>query len=231
MADGLINVGILKPELASSFATGFQQAEDRRNALAQQEQQNKLMGLQLQTAEQDIADRNALRAASQADILANPMKYGKSGLEYAKSIREAKTAQLGQLKTVAELLKNESNAVFAKPTLENAISRLKKFSADTGSDVTLDIQHLMSVGDNSEAIRKWAAGHALSAKDMLQTLSTKDTGGAVIDRLYDPISGKITEVGITRKTATPGEIMTDARARQRLAAETETGQYSPETID
>jgi hypothetical protein len=48
-------------------------------------------------------------------------------------------------------------------------------------------------------------------------LSTKDTGGAVVDRTFEPLTGKLTELSTTTKTATPGEKLADARARENIA--------------
>lgn len=48
-------------------------------------------------------------------------------------------------------------------------------------------------------------------------LSTKDIGGQVIDRTFEPLTSKLTEVGRTTKTATPGEALTNARALENIA--------------
>jgi hypothetical protein len=48
-------------------------------------------------------------------------------------------------------------------------------------------------------------------------LSTKDIGGSVVDRTFEPLTGKLTELSTTTKTATPGEKLTDARARENIA--------------
>jgi len=48
-------------------------------------------------------------------------------------------------------------------------------------------------------------------------LSTKDIGGSVVDRTFEPLTGKITTLSTTAKTATPGEKLTDARARENIA--------------
>jgi hypothetical protein len=50
---GLIDVGIIKPELATSFATGYNQAEQTRNLLAQQKQQAEIGQLNLERLKQD----------------------------------------------------------------------------------------------------------------------------------------------------------------------------------
>jgi hypothetical protein len=47
-------------------------------------------------------------------------------------------------------------------------------------------------------------------------LSTKDTGGAVIDRTFEPLTGKLTTLSTTNKTATPGELLTNARAKENI---------------
>lgn len=48
-------------------------------------------------------------------------------------------------------------------------------------------------------------------------LSTKDIGGAVIDRTFEPLTGKVTTLGTTKKTATPGDLLTNARAKENIA--------------
>jgi hypothetical protein len=48
-------------------------------------------------------------------------------------------------------------------------------------------------------------------------LSTKDTGGSVVDRTFEPLTGKLTELSTTTKTATPGEKLADARAKENIA--------------
>ena len=47
-------------------------------------------------------------------------------------------------------------------------------------------------------------------------LSTKDTGGTVIDRTFEPLTGKLTTLSTTNKTATPGELLTNARAKENI---------------
>jgi hypothetical protein len=47
-------------------------------------------------------------------------------------------------------------------------------------------------------------------------LSTKDTGGTVVDRTFEPLTGKLTTLSTTNKTATPGELLTNARAKENI---------------
>lgn len=215
MANGLVDYGIIKPNVAADV---IYQAEQRQNQKQQEARQNKLADLQLQTAEQEMADRNALRAASQADILANPMKYGKSGLEYAKTVRETKTAELNQAKTVLEMMKGAATQVMANP--EQAETVLMDFGRRTGSDVSADLAQLRSLGGNREAIVKWAAGHALQADKLLPQYSNIDTQDRITRQGFDPLTGKPTgEMVIFTKGISPADQQRLATEQQRVGLE------------
>lgn len=58
---GLISANILRPELASSFATGYQQAEEQRNRLATQAQQREVAQFNLDRAKEDYATMRQLQ--------------------------------------------------------------------------------------------------------------------------------------------------------------------------
>lgn len=58
---GLISANILRPELASSFATGYQQAEEQRNRLATQAQQREVTQFNLDRAKEDYAAMKQLQ--------------------------------------------------------------------------------------------------------------------------------------------------------------------------
>lgn len=47
-------------------------------------------------------------------------------------------------------------------------------------------------------------------------LSTKDTGSQLVDRTFEPLTGKITPLGTTAKTMTPGEVASNQVARANL---------------
>ena len=59
---------------------------------------------------------------------------------------------------------------------------------------------------------------------------TENLGGTSQVTALPGLGGAPATVSSTKRTATPGELMQDARARERLAAESESGNYSPETI-
>lgn len=58
---GLIDVGIIKPELATSFATGYRQAEEQRNRLAGQAQEREMNQFKLDQIKQDRAAMQQLQ--------------------------------------------------------------------------------------------------------------------------------------------------------------------------
>lgn len=60
---------------------------------------------------------------------------------------------------------------------------------------------------------------------------TENLGGTSKISALPGLGGAPTTVSTTKKTATPGELMVDARARERLAAETATGTLTPESLD
>lgn len=47
-------------------------------------------------------------------------------------------------------------------------------------------------------------------------LSTKDTGSTLVDRTFEPLTGRITEIGTTNKTMTPGEVASNKVAQSQL---------------
>jgi hypothetical protein len=56
-----------------------------------------------------------------------------------------------------------------------------------------------------EQIRQWAAGHALTADQMMPKLDTLNLGGSVQTRTVDPITGRATVTGSDRVTMNPGQ--------------------------
>ena len=118
MADGLINYGLLDPKLASSFSTGYNEAEDRRNELALRAQQlqhatsqNELSKYTLSSAKRADEQQMGLNAlirdpsfniddpASQRQLFA----FGPAGVAVAKSIAEQRAAGLTATKTRGDI--------------------------------------------------------------------------------------------------------------------------------
>jgi hypothetical protein len=93
--------------------------------------------------------------------------YEKFQAETSKEKTLAKNAEIEQLTKIHGVLKTGATQVLANPTLANAIRVTQDVGRMTGSDVASDIAELTALGDNPEAIRRWAAGHALEADKLL----------------------------------------------------------------
>jgi hypothetical protein len=141
---GLIDVGILKPELAGSFAAGYRGAEEQRNALAQRQQQAAQAEQQIASGRQRLQmdemtmqrmqeDRAALtglrarlRAAGQSDdpkvffrVLAesddpNVMMKGIEGLQRYRAL-EAYDREFGPRAMAAPAMPSSAPGAMAAP--------------------------------------------------------------------------------------------------------------------
>jgi hypothetical protein len=125
--------------------------------------------------------------------------YEKFQAETGKEKTLAKNAELEQLTKIHSVLKTGATQVLANPTLANAIRITQEVGRMTGSDVASDIAELTSLGDNPEAIRRWAAGHALEADKLLPKFENQQNvmvGGVPTTRVLsiDQLSGKATPV-------------------------------------
>jgi hypothetical protein len=83
----------------------------------------------------------------------------------------------------------------ANPTLANAIRVTQEVGRMTGSDVASDIAELTALGENPEAIRRWAAGHAFEADKLLPKFENQQNvmvNGVPTTRVLsiDPLTGK-----------------------------------------
>lgn len=145
--------------------------------------------------------------------------YEKFQAETSKEKTLAKNAELEQLTKIHSVLKTGATQVLANPTLANAIRVTQDVGRMTGSDVASDIAELTALGDNPEAIRRWAAGHALEADKLLPKTERVDVGGAINYTNIDPLTGLPKVVGTTQKTLAPNEAQRIALDKQRLGLE------------
>lgn len=211
---GLIDVGILKPELATSFATGYQQAEQQRNLLAQQQQQRQLGELQIQNAlrEQRLAgeEEAAYKAGGsdyaklQAELMQRGL--GKQALAVGAQQVRLQADRVSMLKNTTELMKSAAAGIVARPTLENALGTVQTFGQRTGTDVSRDIAELTKIGDNPTEILKWASGHAASADKLFSKFQEFSTpGGGKQIGAFNPVTGQFTPTQSLAPQMTPYE--------------------------
>lgn len=201
------------------------------NNVKSQQMQNQMMQQQMAQAKQSQAEQASLKAAfvvnpdgslDENKTLAN--LYGidgqkamafKQGLDQqkaaaAKAKNEETTTQLNNAEKIYNLVGESKKSVMANPTLDNAMFQTVKFGKITGQDVTEELKLLQSIGENPDALIKWAAGHALKADQLLPKTDKVDNGQQVVDRTIDPITGKPTVINKTQKMQSPDSMASNA---------------------
>lgn len=189
---GLIDYGIIKPELTNAFATGYAGAEKTRNSLLEQQQQRQLSDLQLQNAlsqQQNAAtEQQAWKEAggdpAKARELLMQRGMGTQAMAVGTQMQTQQTAKLAQLKASGELMKAVTTRIMNNPDPVAARNAVIQFGKQTGTDVTADLQELDSLGSNPESIRDWATGHSLSADKMLSKFQPMSVAAG--SSVYDP---------------------------------------------
>lgn len=213
------------------------------NALAQfsqiqgAQQANKLGQMQMAEYERARTEEEGLRNfLSGADLGAadtrNALmaKFGKSGREFAKGLTELDKAKTEEAARKAKLAIDKTamyrDAVGSIATPADAIEFMKLQASDpdmAGTPITrMPLMKVLStIPQDPVNFENWKKQTALGMSKFVEQnkaqLSTKDIGGSIVDRTFEPLTGKVTELSKTAKTATPGEKLVDARARENLA--------------
>ena len=63
----------------------------------------------------------------------------------------------------------------------------------------------------------------MTAEQLLPTFATLNTGGAILDRTVDPVTGKVTVLGSTKMTPTPGQLIQEGNNIRSNARMTQNG--------
>lgn len=216
------------------------QNAQNQNALAQYQ-----LGAAQRAEAKDIARTNALaQAGTNDDAIANALlKAGdlKGYSEFLKTRREAQKADVdltdAKLKQSRLFLENvktpEEYIAWHEANHKDPI--LGPMLAARG--VTVDQSRarineaLKTPGGFQELLNQSKLGTEKFMELNKPQLSTKDTGSQLIDRVFEPLSGKITTLSTINKTPTPGEELRHKDAMARLAAETATGVLSPASLE
>lgn len=228
-----------------SIALGVRgiELQNPMNALAQfsqiqgAQQANRLNQMQMAEYERARTEEEGLRNyLSGADLTATETrnalmaKFGKSGREFAKNLTELDKAKTEEAARKAKLAIDKTGMYrdmvgsLGSPT--DAIEFMKLQATDpdmAGTPITRMplMKVLSSIPQDPVGFETWKKQTALGMSKFVEQnkaqLSTKDTGGAVVDRTFEPLTGKITTLSTTAKTATPGERLTDARAKENIA--------------
>ena len=206
-----LNFNVLARQGPSGVLQGFQQGQELRNQMVRQKQQEQLADLQMQNAlrEQRMAgeEEAAYKAAGsdmgrlQQELMQRGL--GKQSMAVGAQLAKQQTDKMAMLEQQHKLIKSAAAQVFANP--ENAIQTLTAFGQRTGIDMSDDLAQIQAIVNDPAKIKQWAAGIAIEADKLLPQLNTKDTGGQVQDRTYNPVTGEIKIIGTTAKTPSPGE--------------------------
>lgn len=227
---GQINYSILDQnaplKAAQSWDLSGAYNEGVNNALAKQQaqQSQQMNALSLQKAQRDMKDeegvRNALSVAGgdYEAAIKTMMKGGqhKQALELKAKLQEQKTKQVAQHVEALKLVKSGADFVFANPTMENAAAVLDRIEQQTGQDMSADRAQLANI-KSADELKRWAAGHSLTAKDMMLKTEKMDFGGTVGLLAADPVSGQVVGNQSFTKTRSPDSIAADNRAMEGLA--------------
>lgn len=218
-----LNFNVLARQGPMGVMQGFEQGQQLRNQMLQQKQQEQLAELQMQNAlrEQRMAgeEEAAYKAAGsdmtrlQQELMSRGL--GKQSMAVGAQIAKQQTDKMAMLKQQHDLVKTAAAQVMANP--EAAAQILTSFGQRTGIDMSDDLAAIQALAGDPNKIKQWAAGIALEADKLLPQLNTRDIGGQVQDRRYNPVTGQIEIISTTAKTMTPDAIAADARARQQLA--------------
>lgn len=228
-----------------SIALGVRgiELQNPMNALAQfsqiqgAQQANKLNQMQMAEYERARNEEESLRNyLSGADLTATDTrnalmaKFGKSGREFAKGLTELDKAKTEEAARKAKLAIDKTSMYrdmvggIASPADAVEFMKLQATDPDmAGTPITRMplMKVLSSIPQDPAGFETWKKQTALGMTKFVEQnkpqLSTKDTGGELIDRTFEPLTGKMTTLSTTKKTATPGERLTDARARENIA--------------
>jgi hypothetical protein len=136
----------------------------------------------------------------------------------SKLKREEQTARLGDAEKLITIQGKLAGRVLSNPTLENAIYATKQFGQMTGQDVSQELDNLTkNIGNNPDAIMKWAGSHALDAEKLLGKIQSVNNGQFNINQMVDPLIGKVTETGRTQMLQTPDSVASIANTKEQGA--------------
>lgn len=228
-----------------SIALGVRgiELQNPMNALAQfsqiqgAQQANKLGQMQMAEYERARQEEEGLRNyLAGADLTATDTrnalmaKFGKSGREFAKGLTELDKAKTEEAARKAKLAIDKTSMYrdmvggIASPADAIEFMKLQAIDPDmAGTPITRMplMKVLSSIPQDPIGFETWKKQTALGMTKFVEQnkpqLSTKDTGSQLIDRTFEPLTGKLTTLGTTAKTATPGEKLADARARENIA--------------
>jgi len=214
------------------------------------QQSQQLNALKIQEAERELGENKDIRNyLTNADLKtpegrAGLRRFGKTGLAYEKLISDQEKADLERTKLKGEISEQDrvdsregfKNLVF-NTSDENVLAHLQDSVKKGKITPEQAQQQWQSVASMDETQRKQHFTMlSLKAEKYFELnkpqIFQENLGGTNRVSTVPGMGGAPTVVSETKKTATPGELLVDARAKERLAAELQsTGTLTPAAID
>lgn len=187
--------------------------------------------LQLQKAQRDVTDEEALRQAYSAggDVgqALQQRGLGKQAMDYQKFQTEQQKAQAERGKAAAEGMKQGATMILSNPTEENAIRTLTETAQLYGLPPQMvdgAKARIYAARNDPNQLRQLAQGWGADAEKVLGKFTTENMGGTVQTQRVNPITGQVDVANVQERTQSPdsvasqavqvrGQNMTDARAR------------------
>jgi hypothetical protein len=211
------------------------------------QQGQQLNALKMQEAQQGIENRNALRNLdpNDPDYISKIIRIDPAlGLEFQTKQATAKKARLEAIKFQGDITKQETERnnqrhrdLSRNPSDANLTANFEDYQIENPDDprkvdaAKRTYDYLMSVDIPTR--RAYLSSVGATASDLKPVIKETDIGGSILPRVLDAYSGlQISQGTPIKKTATPGELLVDKRARDRLDAEVNsTGDFSPASLD
>jgi len=209
-------------------------------------QGQQLNALKMQEYERGLNEENKLRQLLSSGVDINSPEtvrqmYGISptkGLEFQTKQQTIQTQKLETQKKIQDLTSQMQRDLSRSPTNANISAHFEDFVSSglfnaqqiAAAKIKRDQLLAMPSLQDRQAL---LASQGATASDLKPTIKETDIGGSILPRVLDPYSGaQISQGQPIVKTATPGELLVDARAKERLAAEIQsTGTLTPAAID
>jgi len=196
--------------------------------IAEEQAVRQMRMLQLQQAQQGIADdqayREVLRSGATGDDLVTGLRtrgLGKQAMEAQKFQAEQQKAKAEQGKLVAEGMKQGAAMIMANPTEANAIGTIETAAKQYGlpQQMVDDAKAKVYAARNDpNALRQLAMGWGADAEKVLGKFETVDLGGTKQTQRTNPLTGEVTVGASMQKTASPEALLSAETSRANNAA-------------
>lgn len=197
------------------------------------EQANQLNALKMQEAQQEMADRNALRTIpggiNDPDYIANVAKINpKLAIALQKDISAHVKSGFESTELQNRISKQETdknNAMLRDLSANPSDANITAYYEEAQMKHANNPQNLAKAKSTYDYLMSsniptriaFLSKQGATPSELKPTILSTNLGGSELTRQIDPFSGASTTISNLKKTPTPGDLMVDARSRDRLA--------------